>query len=119
MPYDARTRFTIIKGQIWPVKGKEKPDLIFFDPPYFKKQETHYPEESITILSRKEYLEFFKELFPLFREHAKAHARIAFLNADWPPARKAYALEGGSFKEYQQEKKIRNKVSFFQTTLTS
>jgi len=68
---------------VWPVTGKEKPDLIFFDPPYFKKQETHYPQESISTLSRKEYLEFFKELFPLFREHAKAHARIAFLNADW------------------------------------
>jgi hypothetical protein len=55
----------------------------------------------------------------LVREHAKTHARIAFLNSDWPPARKAYALEGESFKEYQQEKKIRNRVSFFQTTLTS
>jgi len=41
---------------VWPVKGKEKPDLIFFDPPYFKKQETHYPQESISTLSRKEYL---------------------------------------------------------------
>jgi hypothetical protein len=71
------------EGLLWPVKGKDKPDLIFFDPPYFKKQETHYPQESISTLSRKEYLEFFKELFPLFREHAKAHARIAFLNADW------------------------------------
>jgi len=68
---------------VWPVTGKEKPDLIFFDPPYFKKQETHYPQESISTLSRNKYLEFFKELFPLFREHAKAHARIAFLNADW------------------------------------
>ena len=35
------------------------------------------------MLSRKEYLEFFRELFPLFREHAKADAYIAFLNADW------------------------------------
>ena len=68
---------------VWPVKGKEKPDLIFFDPPYFKKQGNHYPEESISMLSRKEYLEFFRELFPLFREHAKADAYIAFLNADW------------------------------------
>jgi hypothetical protein len=70
----------------WPVKGKEKPDLIFFDPPYFKKQADQYSENSISILSRKEYLKFFRELFPLFREHSKKNARIAFLNADWPPA---------------------------------
>jgi hypothetical protein len=88
-------------------------------PSYFKKQETYYTEESISTLSRKEYLEFFKALFPLFREHAKAYVGIAFLNSDWPPARRAYALEGESFKEYQQEKKIRNRASFFQTTLTS
>ena len=50
----------------WPVKGKEKPDLIFFDPPYFKKQADHYTEDSISILSRKDYLKFFRELFPLF-----------------------------------------------------
>ena len=68
---------------VWPVKGKEKPDLIFFDPPYFKKQGIHYPKESISMLSRKEYLEFFKALFPLFRDHAKAHAYMVFINADW------------------------------------
>jgi len=78
---------------VWPVTGKEKPDLIFFDPPYFKKQETHYPQESISTLSRNKYLEFFKELFPLFREQAKAHARIAFMNADWR------AFQGVSAKE--------------------
>jgi hypothetical protein len=71
------------EGLLWPVKGKDKPDLIFFDPPYFKKQQNHYPEESISALSRKQYLKFFKELFPLLREYTKAHARIAFLNADW------------------------------------
>ena len=76
---------------LWPVppkgrragKGKDKPDLIFFDPPYFKKQENQYTKDSISSLSRKEYLKFFKELFPLFREYTKAHARIAFMNADW------------------------------------
>ena len=44
---------------VWPIKGKEKPDLIFLDPPYFKKQENHYSQESISMLSRKEYLAFF------------------------------------------------------------
>ena len=71
------------EGLLWPVKVKDKPDLIFFDPPYFKKQENQYTKDSISSLSRKEYLKFFKELFPLFREYTKAHTRIAFMNADW------------------------------------
>ena len=78
---------------LWPVKGSKKPDLIFFDPPYFKKQESHYSEDSISMLSRKEYLRFFKELFPLFRESTKAHARIAFLNADWRDFQGQAAME--------------------------
>lgn len=98
------------EGLLWPVppkgrragKGKDKPDLIFFDPPYFKKQENQYAKDSISSLSRKEYLKFFKELFPLFREYTKAHARIAFMNADWPPARRAYAPEGETFRESQR-----------------
>jgi len=71
------------EGLLWPVKGKQKPDLIFFDPPYFKKQKNQYSEDSISVLSRKQYLKFFKELFPLLRKYTKAHARIAFMNADW------------------------------------
>ncbi len=42
-----------------------------------------YTEDSISFLSRKEYLEFYKELFPLFREHTKVNGRIAFLIGDW------------------------------------
>ncbi len=68
---------------VWPVKGKEKPDLIFFDPPYFKKMADQYEKESISNLSRKEYLKFFREIFPIFYEHSKRGARIAFLNSDW------------------------------------
>ncbi|GAF75534.1 unnamed protein product, partial [marine sediment metagenome] len=68
---------------LWPVKGKEKPDLIFFDPPYFKKQENQYTKDSISSLSRKEYLGFFREFFPSAKENSKIRARIAFLNADW------------------------------------
>ncbi len=67
---------------VWPVNASKKPDLIFFDPSYFGKMASQYAEESVSLLSRKEYLKFFKELFPLFREHTKANGRIAFLNAD-------------------------------------
>jgi len=86
---------------LWPVppkgrragKGKEKPDLIFFDPPYFNKLADQYRKESISSLSRKEYLRFFQELFPLARERSKSSARIAFLNADWRAFQGVSALE--------------------------
>ena len=39
---------------IWPVKGKEKPALIFFDSPYFNKMADLYTKDSISSLSRKE-----------------------------------------------------------------
>ncbi len=68
---------------LWPVKAKEKPDLIFFDPPYFNKLAIQYTKDSISSLSRKEYLGFFREFFPLAKENSKSKARIAFLNADW------------------------------------
>jgi len=95
---------------IWPIKGKEKPALIFFDPPYFNKMADQYTRDSISSLSRKEYLGFFREFFPLAREHSKNKARIAFLNADWHPAPlparrayrpegRAYAPEGETFRE--------------------
>ncbi len=81
------------QGLLWPVKGKEKPVLIFFDPPYFNKMTQQYAEESISILSREEYLKFFRELFPLFREHSRKKARIAFLNADWRDFQGVSAME--------------------------
>ena len=67
----------------WPVKSKEKPDLIFIDPPYFKKIEGKYSENSISHLSRRKYLEFFSDFLLLAFEHSKPTARLAFLNADW------------------------------------
>ncbi|OPX41115.1 MAG: hypothetical protein B1H13_03870 [Desulfobacteraceae bacterium 4484_190.3] len=32
----------------WPIKGKTKPDLIIFDPPYFKKQSNNYDPDGIS-----------------------------------------------------------------------
>ena len=87
-----------------------------------------YEKDNISTLSPKEYLKFFRELFPLFKEHSKKDARIAFLNADWPPdplpARRAYrpegrayAPEGGTFRAWQREMKTRRKV--FSIPITS
>ena len=67
----------------WPVPAAKKPDLIFFDPPYFKKMAEHYMKGSISDFSKDKYLKFFKDLFSLMREHSKPSTRIAFLNADF------------------------------------
>jgi len=67
----------------WAVTGKSKPDLIFFDPPYFKKNEEEYGEDSISALPRSEYLKFFREWAILATENTKASTRLALLVADW------------------------------------
>ncbi|MBF0450157.1 MAG: ParB/RepB/Spo0J family partition protein [Candidatus Magnetomorum sp.] len=71
------------KNLQWPYKSSEKPDLIFIDPPYFKKKADDYAKESISNLSKTDYLEFFKQFFQLAYENAKSTTRLAFLNADW------------------------------------
>lgn len=67
----------------WPLQSKDKPDLIFFDPPYFKKQEAAYGPDSISSLSRTDYLEFFKEWSGIASEKSKSTTRLALLIADW------------------------------------
>jgi ParB/RepB/Spo0J family partition protein len=67
----------------WPIKTDKKPDLIFFDPPYFKKMADHYMKGSISDFSKPRYLNFFKELFFLIKENSKPSTHIAFLNADF------------------------------------
>ena len=62
-------------------------------------------------------LKFFRDLFPLFKEHSKKDACIAFLNADWPPARRAYAPEGGTFRVGQRERKTQVKIFSIPITL--
>ena len=71
------------KNLQWPYKSSEKPDLIFIDPPYFKKKADDYAKESISNLPKTDYLEFFKAFFQLAYENAKSSTRLAFLNADW------------------------------------
>ena len=81
----------------WPVT--KKPDLIFFDPPYFSKKEKEYEKKataqtpSISSYTKQEYERFFEGFFLVAHQNAKPTTRMAFLNADWPPARRAYASE--------------------------
>jgi len=60
---------------------KRKPDLIFLDPPYFKKLEEEYGPESISALSRDKYLDFFSELAD--RSYESGAKRVALLMSDY------------------------------------
>ena len=76
-----------IKNLVWPVT--KKPDLIFFDPPYFSKKAKEYELKAdgcatpVSSYGREEYLDFFKRFFRLAHKNTKAAASMAFLNADW------------------------------------
>jgi hypothetical protein len=67
----------------WPVNSRQRPDLIFMDPPYFKKKAEDYSKKSISNLSKTDYLEFFRSFLQLAHDHSKSSTRLAFLNADW------------------------------------
>jgi len=67
----------------WPIKGKTKPDLIIFDPPYFKKQSDNYDPDGISGMSKAKYLKFLKSFFALAHSNAKKGTQLAFINADW------------------------------------
>jgi len=81
------------KNPAWPVKTGTKPDLIFFDPPYFKKMADHYMKGSISDLSRSQYLKFFEDLFSLMKVHSKPSTRMAFLNADFRDFQSSPAMD--------------------------
>jgi hypothetical protein len=81
------------KNLAWPVETNQKPDLIFFDPPYFKKMAAHYMKGSISDFSKAQYLIFFKHFFDLMREQSKPSTRLAFLNADFRDFQGTSALD--------------------------
>jgi hypothetical protein len=71
----------------WPIT--KKPDLIFFDPPYYSKKEKEYKKKanentpSISSYTKEEYENFLKGFFLLAHQNANRTTRMAFLNADW------------------------------------
>ena len=75
------------QNRTWPVT--KKPDLIFFDPPYYTKKKKEYEQKankdipSISSCTRKDYLKFFKDFFTRAHKNTKPSATLAFLNADW------------------------------------
>ena len=66
-----------------------KPDLIFFDPPYFSKKQKEYEKKanentpSISSYTKEEYERFLKGFFLLAHKKSKETTSMAFLNADW------------------------------------
>jgi hypothetical protein len=80
--YDARpSRDDIIKHDIletgkWP-KGTADAKLIFWDPPYFKKVDDGYSDQSISRLERAGYLKFFSDMANAIPKTFRGH--MAFL----------------------------------------
>ena len=75
------------KKETWP--ATKKPDLIFFDPPYYTKKKNEYEQKankdipSISSYTKQDYERFFKDFFTLAHKNAKPTTILAFLNADW------------------------------------
>jgi len=71
----------------WPII--KKPDLIFFDPPYYIKKEKAYEKKanentpSISSYTKEDYERFLEGFFLLAHKNAKPTTSMAFLNADW------------------------------------
>jgi len=69
----------------WPVT--KKPDLIFFDPPYFSKKERDYEKKtnaespSISSYTKEEYESFLEGFFLLAHRKSKAITRMALFRA--------------------------------------
>jgi hypothetical protein len=77
----------------WPVNGKTRPDLILFDPPYFRKKVKDYEEDSISNLPRDDYMNFLEEFFRLANENGKKGTRLVMINADWRDFQGTPAIE--------------------------
>ena len=52
-----------------------------------KKQSNNYDPNGISGLSKENYLKFLENFFSLAHRNVKKTTQMAFINADWPPAR--------------------------------
>ncbi len=64
-------------------KKAEGCDLIFLDPPYWKKKVEEYAENSISKLDRNNYLAFFKKLAIDCKDTLKPKGIVAFLMSNY------------------------------------
>jgi len=84
-PECARRRVDVRVGDaIEAIKGlKRKADLIFLDPPFFKKKEREYGDLSISSLSREEYLDYLGRLAGECRKKLAPGGRLALIMSDY------------------------------------
>jgi len=84
----------------WPIT--KKPDIIFFDPPYYIKKEKEYEKKanentpSISSYTNEEYESFLEGFFLLAHRKSKAITSMAFLNAAWPARHRSRPKEAVS-----------------------
>lgn len=69
-----------IAEQGWP-DGTAEAKLIFWDPPYFKKVDNGYGDQSISRFGRAEYLDFFERMAAIIP--GTFHGRLAFLMSNY------------------------------------
>jgi hypothetical protein len=62
---------------------KGRPNLVFLDPPYYRKKEKEYGDRSISSLSRGEYLEYFGKLAKASYRRLQPDGHVALLMSDY------------------------------------
>jgi hypothetical protein len=62
----------------------EGADLMFWDPPYYKKKEVEYGLKSISVLNKKNYLQAFEDI--ALDAYNKGIKKIALLMSDYESA---------------------------------
>jgi len=62
---------------------KKKPNLIFLDPPYYKKKEKEYGENSVSSQDRNGYMKFFSKLANDCFNILEVDGRVAFLMSNY------------------------------------
>ncbi len=78
-------RDDIIKNDLREGLPKETKDcnLIFLDPPYWKKKQNDYTKNSISNLSKEEYIKFFKSSIPFLWAALSPRGTLAFLMSNY------------------------------------
>jgi DNA modification methylase len=76
-------KYDLVKQQgLFLPKEAENADLIFWDPPYYKKKKEEYGPQSISSLPRKEYLEVFEEAAKAFAKKRVKKVALLISNYD-------------------------------------
>ncbi len=99
------------KDAIAAIEGlTRKPDMIFLDPPYFKKMDKEYGDNSISKLTREEYLDYFSKFAQVSRAKLEKGSRVALLMFDYtiyPPDKNP---DGSDLTPRQKEELLKEEI---------